>query len=76
MKEIIPKDDYGVFVDGHDVALVDDMWHSTLKRNTNMFCVTLRKSLSPNLGSVKNFRSTILWSQLTRMQAAKRIYAT
>ena len=23
MKEIIPKDDYGVFVDGHDVALVD-----------------------------------------------------
>lgn len=26
MKEIIPKDDYGVFVDGHDVALVDSRY--------------------------------------------------
>ena len=26
MKEMIPKDDYGVFVDGHDVALVDSRY--------------------------------------------------
>lgn len=26
MKEIIPKDDYGVFVDNHDVALVDSRY--------------------------------------------------
>ena len=26
MKEIIPKDDYGVFADSHDVALVDSRY--------------------------------------------------
>ena len=55
MKEIIPKDDYGVFADSHDVALVDSRYVARY---------------------LKNFGSTILWSQLTRMQAAKRIYAT
>lgn len=37
MKELIPKDEYGIFADTHDTARV------------NM----LPKSLSPNLGSVK-----------------------
>lgn len=40
MKELIPKDEYGIFADAHDTARVDSLFVAEfLRRTTKRFCV-------------------------------------
>lgn len=51
MKELIPKDKYGVFADTNDTARVDSLFVAEfLKNNTNTSCRIYLELLSPNLG--------------------------
>lgn len=68
MKELIPKDEHGIFVDAYDTARMDSLFVAGfLKNSTNMFCGILQKSLSLHLDSVKSSLKTILFRIFIRM---------
>ena len=50
MKELIPKDEFGIFADSRDTARVDSYsWRSSLNEITLMSCEKSQKSLNPHL---------------------------
>lgn len=57
MKEIIPKDDYGVFVDGHDVALVDSRYVAQYFEKEHKHVLRdIKKITEPKSGLSEDFR--------------------
>lgn len=51
MKELIPKDEYGIFADAHDTARVDSLFvASFLRRTIKRCCVISAKSLTQHPG--------------------------
>lgn len=57
MKELIPKDDLGVFVDNHDTARVDSLFVAELfEKNHKEVLRDIRKITDPLLGLSEEFR--------------------
>ena len=57
MKELIPKDDLGVFVDNHDTARVDSLFVAELfEKNHKEVLRDIRKITDPLSGLSEEFR--------------------
>lgn len=72
MKELIPKDNYGVFADNHDTARVDSLYVAKFfEKSIIRYCV-----IFVNLIVQKNFDCSTLDSPSTRMSRARNNLVT
>ena len=64
MKELIPANEYGIFADMKETVRVNSL-------KVAEYCETWKKSLSPNLGSVRNLLRRTLREQIMSMPRAE-----
>lgn len=77
MKELIPKDSYGVFADNHDTARVDSLFVAQFfEKNHKEVLRDIRKILDPESGLSEEFgkRSFALSSYLTSQNKKQPCY--
>lgn len=73
MKEIIPKDAYGVFADNHDVALVDSRYVAQYFEKEHK---TVLRNIDAILDLVRNLVGTILCRSHTKISRTESSVAT
>ena len=57
MKELIPKDEYGIFADAHDTARVDSLFVAEFfEKNHKEVLRDIRKIIDPTSGLSEEFR--------------------